>query len=103
MTCLFILVPRIDELVGNWKSAISDKNWECTRTKSNMVELDCSGNKLSFFGSTIVWETTGHYGSYDGLDTINWRSGKWERRGILLNHFISFYRIKRHVFIPQYQ
>ena len=72
-------------MVGHWKSAVSDKNWECFRHRLSDIELDCSGNRLTFIGSLVFWETTGDYGIYDGLDTIHWKSGKWIRRGLI--HF----------------
>ena len=73
-------VADIDALVGKWKSDISGKLWDCIRISS--TQLSCDGNKVTFFGSTLTWETTGAYGTYDdNQNTVNWRSGKWIKEG----------------------
>ena len=73
-------VADIDALVGKWKSYISGKLWDCIRITS--TTLSCDGNKVTYFGTTVTWETTGAYGSYDDTHkTVNWRSGKWTKEG----------------------
>ena len=74
---------------------MTDNVWECLKKSS--TELSCGNtfgntccgnvliqNKVTFFGTTITWETTGAYGSYDGHNTVTWRSGKWIRKGIII-------------------
>ena len=79
-------VANIDSLVGKWRSAVTDNVWECVKKSS--TELSCGNkliqNKVLFLGTTITWETTGAYGSYDGHNTVTWRSGKWIRKGIII-------------------
>ena len=83
---MILLVGQIDSLIGNWKSSITNNVWECIKKSS--TELSCGNslvqNKVTFFGRTVTWESTGTYGIYDGNNTIRWRSGKWIREGRLI-------------------